>query len=300
MSVGSTELTRERRGQGFGGKGVGAPALPAPGADMSVVSLSRVTKEFKGGTVALEDIDLEIEQGEFISLIGPSGCGKSTLLRIIGDLIEPSRGSIAVNGKPARQARRDHDYGIVFQDAVLYDWRTVSKNIALPLELAGWSRDRRRERIEQMLELVELQGFADHHPWQLSGGMQQRVAIARALSFDPALLLMDEPFGALDEMTRERLNAELLRIWEASKSTVVFVTHSIAEAVFLSTRVVVMSPRPGRISRTIPIDLSQPRGVETREDPRFFELATEVREALHLGGGHDAPLAATGLSEGGA
>jgi NitT/TauT family transport system ATP-binding protein len=176
----------------------------------------------------------------------------------------------------------------------------VSKNIALPLELAGWSRDRRRERIEQMLELVELQGFADHHPWQLSGGMQQRVAIARALSFDPALLLMDEPFGALDEMTRERLNAELLRIWEASKSTVVFVTHSIAEAVFLSTRVVVMSPRPGRISRTIPIDLSQPRGVETREDPRFFELATEVREALHLGGGHDAPLAATGLSEGGA
>jgi NitT/TauT family transport system ATP-binding protein len=274
--------------------------LPAPGADMSVVSLSRVTKEFKGGTVALEDIDLEIEQGEFISLIGPSGCGKSTLLRIIGDLIEPSRGSIAVNGKPARQARRDHDYGIVFQDAVLYDWRTVSKNIALPLELAGWSRDRRRERIQQMLELVELQGFADHHPWQLSGGMQQRVAIARALSFDPALLLMDEPFGALDEMTRERLNAELLRIWEASKSTVVFVTHSIAEAVFLSTRVVVMSPRPGRISRTIPIDLSQPRGVETREDPRFFELATEVREALHLGGGHDAPLAATGLSEGGA
>ena len=274
--------------------------MPAPGADMSVVSLSRVTKEFKGGTVALEDIDLEIEQGEFISLIGPSGCGKSTLLRIIGDLIEPSRGSIAVNGKPARQARRDHDYGIVFQDAVLYDWRTVSKNIALPLELAGWSRERRRERIEQMLELVELQGFADHHPWQLSGGMQQRVAIARALSFDPALLLMDEPFGALDEMTRERLNAELLRIWEASKSTVVFVTHSIAEAVFLSTRVVVMSPRPGRISRTIPIDLSQPRGVETREDPRFFELATEVREALHLGGGHDAPLAATGLSEGGA
>jgi NitT/TauT family transport system ATP-binding protein len=267
---------------------------------MSVVAIDHVTKEFKGGTVALQDIDLEIEQGEFISLIGPSGCGKSTLLRIIGDLIEPSHGSIAVNGKPARQARRDHDYGIVFQDAVLYDWRTVAKNIALPLELAGWARDRRQQRVEQMLDLVELQGFGDHHPWQLSGGMQQRVAIARALSFDPALLLMDEPFGALDEMTRERLNGELLRIWEASKSTIVFVTHSIAEAVFLSTRVVVMSPRPGRISKLIPVDLPQPRGTETREDPRFFELATEVREALHLGGGHDGRLAATGLSEGAA
>jgi NitT/TauT family transport system ATP-binding protein len=267
---------------------------------MTVVSIDGVTKEFKGGTVALQDIDLEIEQGEFISLIGPSGCGKSTLLRIIGDLIEPSRGRVAVNGKPARQARRDHDYGIVFQDAVLYDWRTVAKNIALPLELAGWDRAKRERRIGEMLELVELQGFGEHHPWQLSGGMQQRVAIARALSFDPALLLMDEPFGALDEMTRERLNAELLRIWEASGSTVVFVTHSIAEAVFLSTRVIVMSPRPGRISKVIPVDLRQPRSVETREDPRFFELATEVREALHLGGGHDAPLAATGLSEGAA
>jgi NitT/TauT family transport system ATP-binding protein len=267
---------------------------------VSAVSVKGVSKRFKGGTVALEDIDLEIEQGEFISLIGPSGCGKSTLLRVIGDLIEPSQGDVTVNGKPARQARRDHDYGIVFQDSVLFDWRTVAKNIALPLELAGWDGDKRKARIEEMLRLVELDGFADHHPWQLSGGMQQRVSIARALSFDPALLLMDEPFGALDEMTRERLNAELLRIWEASGSTVVFVTHSIAEAVFLSTRVVVMSPRPGRISKVIPIDLPQPRTAATREDPRFFELATEVREALHVGGGHDAPLAATGLSEGAA
>jgi NitT/TauT family transport system ATP-binding protein len=251
---------------------------------MSVVELRDVSKQFKGGTVALQGIDLEIEQGEFISLIGPSGCGKSTLLRVIGDLVEPSSGTATVNGKSARQARQDHDYGIVFQDAVLYDWRTVSKNVALPLELAGWDREKRRQRVEEMLDLVDLRGFEDHHPWQLSGGMQQRVSIARALSFEPALLLMDEPFGALDEMTRERLNAELLRIWQASGSTVVFVTHSIAEAVFLSTRVVVMSARPGRVSKIIPIDLPQPRGAETREDPRFFELATELREALHLGG----------------
>jgi NitT/TauT family transport system ATP-binding protein len=258
---------------------------------VSAVSIHKVSKQFKGGTTALENIDLEIEQGELVSLIGPSGCGKSTLLRIIGDLIEPSSGELTVNGKTARQARRDHDYGVVFQDAVLYDWRTVAKNIALPLELAGWERERRRTRTDEMLDLVELQGFGDHHPWQLSGGMQQRVAIARALSFDPALLLMDEPFGALDEMTRERLNAELLRIWQASSSTVVFVTHSIAEAVFLSTRVVVMSPRPGRVSRIIPIDLPQPRSAATREEPRFFELATEVREALHMGGDVDIPLA---------
>jgi NitT/TauT family transport system ATP-binding protein len=267
---------------------------------MTAVAISGVSKQFKGGTTALEGIDLDIERGEFVSLIGPSGCGKSTLLRIIGDLIEPSAGRAIVNGKPARQARRDHDYGIVFQDSVLYDWRTIARNIALPLELAGWDRERRRRRVDEMLDLVELRGFEEHHPWQLSGGMQQRVSIARALSFDPALLLMDEPFGALDEMTRERLNGELLRIWEASGSTVVFVTHSIAEAVFLSTRVVVMSARPGRISKVIPIDLAQPRTGATREDPRFFELATEVREALHMGGGHDAPLATTGLSEGAA
>ena len=252
---------------------------------MSVVEIKDVTKQF-GPTTALQGIDLTIERGEFISLIGPSGCGKSTLLRIIGDLIQPTSGTATVNGKPARQARIDRDYGIVFQDAVLYDWRTVSKNIALPLELAKWDRRRRAAKVQEMVELVELGGFENHHPWQLSGGMQQRVAIARALSFDPALLLMDEPFGALDEMTRERLNMELLRIWEASGSTVVFVTHSIAEAVFLSTRVVVMSPRPGRISDVIPIELPQPRTAATREEPRFFELVTQVREALHLG--HEA------------
>jgi len=251
---------------------------------MSVVLIKDVTKRF-GETTALQGIDLVVEPGEFVSLIGPSGCGKSTLLRIIGDLIQPTTGTATVNGKTARQARTDRDYGIVFQDAVLYDWRTVAKNIALPLELARWDRRRRAAKVKEMLELVELTGFDNHYPWQLSGGMQQRVSIARALSFDPALLLMDEPFGALDEMTRERLNMELLQIWEASGSTVVFVTHSIAEAVFLSTRVVVMSPRPGRISTVIPIDLAQPRTATTREDPHFFELVTEVREALHLG--HD-------------
>jgi NitT/TauT family transport system ATP-binding protein len=252
---------------------------------MSVVEIKDVTKQFEA-TTALHGIDLAIEEGEFISLIGPSGCGKSTLLRIIGDLIQPTSGTATVNGKPARQARIDRDYGIVFQDPVLYDWRTVSKNIALPLELARWGRSRRAAKVQEMLELVELEGFANHHPWQLSGGMQQRVAIARALSFDPALLLMDEPFGALDEMTRERLNMELLRIWDASGSTIVFVTHSIAEAVFLSTRVIVMSPRPGRISDVIPIDLPQPRTSLTREEPHFFDLVTRVREALHLG--HEA------------
>ena len=250
---------------------------------MSVVDVSGVSKTFTGGTNALQGIELTIEPGEFVSLIGPSGCGKSTLLRIMGDLIEPSSGDVVVNGKTARRARIDRDYGIVFQDPVLYDWRTVAKNIALPLELAGWDRRRRTARIRDMLDLVELNGFADHHPWQLSGGMQQRVSIARALSFDPALLLMDEPFGALDEMTRERLNNQLLEIWARSGSTVVFVTHSIAEAVFLSTRVVIMSPRPGRISSVIPNDLPQPRTAATREEPRFFELVTQVRDALHLG-----------------
>jgi len=258
---------------------------------MSVVQIKEVTKQF-GPTTALQSIELEIEEREFVSLIGPSGCGKSTLLRIIGDLIQPTSGTALVNGKSARQARIDRDYGIVFQDAVLYDWRTVAKNIALPLELARWNRKRRAAKVEEMLELVELGGFEGHYPWQLSGGMQQRVAIARALSFDPALLLMDEPFGALDEMTRERLNIELLNIWEASGSTIVFVTHSIAEAVFLSTRVVVMSPRPGRIADVIPIDLPRPRSAGTREDPHFFELVTQVREALHLGHDTDRKAAA--------
>ncbi|MFL6012256.1 MAG: ABC transporter ATP-binding protein [Gaiellaceae bacterium] len=246
----------------------------------SVVEIRGLTKSFRTGVTALQDIDLEIGAGEFVSLIGPSGCGKSTLLRIIGDLIPATSGTTLVNGKTAHQARLDHDYGIVFQDSVLYDWRTVARNVSLPLEMLRWDRAKRQARVKEMLELVELTGFESNRPWQLSGGMQQRVSIARALSFDPALLLMDEPFGALDEMTRERLNMELLRIWEASGSTIVFVTHSIPEAVFLSTRVVVMSPRPGRIADVVEIDLPYPRTAETREEPRFFELVTGVRERL--------------------
>jgi NitT/TauT family transport system ATP-binding protein len=255
----------------------------------TVVRLSGVGKEFgAGGVVAVQGIDLEIGEREFVSLIGPSGCGKSTLLRIMGDLIQQTRGEVVVNGKPPHQARLDRDYGIVFQDAVLFDWRTVAKNISLPLEMMGWDRQRRANRVRELLDLVELTGFEGHRPWQLSGGMQQRVSIARALSFDPPLLLMDEPFGALDEMTRERLNLELLRIWQASGSTVVFVTHSIAEAVFLSTRVVVMSARPGRIVGVVEVDLPQPRTIETREEPRFAELVRDVRRLLREGGGFDA------------
>jgi len=267
-------------------------------AGQPVVRIDGVTKTFAHGNVtALQDIDLELMPGEFVSLIGPSGCGKSTLLRVIGDLVEPSAGSVTVNGKPAKRARADRDYGIVFQDSVLFDWRTVAKNIGLPLEMLGWDRDKRKQRIDEMLDLVELRGFEEHHPWQLSGGMQQRVSIARAFAFEPALLLMDEPFGALDEMTRERLNLELLSIWQQLGSTVVFVTHSISEAVFLSTRVVVMSPRPGRVAGIVPIDLPYPRGVETREDTRFFELVTQVRELLRTRGEHLLPEEELGLIE---
>jgi NitT/TauT family transport system ATP-binding protein len=255
---------------------------------MSVVTIQSVNKVFgraPNQTVALKDINLEIQQGEFVSLIGPSGCGKSTLLRIIGDLIPPSSGKVSINGKPAAKARVDRDYGIVFQAPVLFDWRTVEKNVQLPLEIMGKSAAERAALSAKMLDLVELNGFQKHYPFQLSGGMQQRVSIARALSFNPQLLLMDEPFGALDEITRERMNAELLNVWNHTQTTIVFVTHSIPEAVFLSTRVVVMSARPGRITQIIPIDLPQPRGVETREHPRYFELITQVREGLREGEG---------------
>ena len=249
-----------------------------------VVTINKVSKVFgqeRGAQVtALQNIDLEITPGEFVSLIGPSGCGKSTLLRVIGDLITPSAGTVLVNNKPAHQARLDRDYGIVFQAPVLFDWRSVQSNVELPLEIMKVNKEERAHRAQHMLDLVELGGFTRHYPWQLSGGMQQRVSIARALSFNPALLLMDEPFGALDEITRERMNAELLNIWARTKKTIVFVTHSIPEAVFLSTRVVVMSPRPGRITKIIPINLPQPRAFETRELPKYFEMITAVREAL--------------------
>lgn len=249
-----------------------------------VVEISNANKIFGQGTSnqvqALSNINLEIDANEFISLIGPSGCGKSTLLRTIGNLIDVTDGTVLVNGKSASQARLDRDYGMVFQAATLYDWRTVAKNVQLPLELMKYSKADKDSRTKEMLDLVELGDFANHYPWQLSGGMQQRVAIARALAFEPAILLMDEPFGALDEMTRERLNLELLDIWRKTKTTVIFVTHSITEAVFLSTRVIVMSARPGRITEDIPIDLPQPRSHETRGNVRFFELEQKVREAL--------------------
>ena len=255
-----------------------------------VVRLSGVGRVFarRDGSVmtALEGIDLDIRRGEFVSLIGPSGCGKSTLLRIIGDLIKPSSGSAIVNGKSAERARLDRDYGMVFQAPVLFDWRTVEDNVKLPLEIQGLDSARRQAKAAEMLDLVELEDFIHHYPWQLSGGMQQRVAIARALAFEPSILLMDEPFGALDEMTRERMNSEVQRIWDRTGITIVFVTHSIPEAVFMSSRVVVMSPRPGRIARAIDVDLPRPRDEETRESDRYFELVTEVREALR---GRDGP-----------
>jgi NitT/TauT family transport system ATP-binding protein len=262
-------------------------------SDELVVQLQAVDKVFSRGdqpaTTALEGIDLAIRAGEFVSLIGPSGCGKSTLLRIIGDLIAPTGGTVVVNGKPADRARRDRDYGMVFQAPVLFEWRTVEDNVKLPLEIQGADSAKRTSRAKEMLDLVELGEFLGHYPYQLSGGMQQRVAIARALAFEPAILLMDEPFGALDEMTRERMNSEVLRIWERTGTTVVFVTHSIPEAVFLSSRVVVMSARPGRITKVVDVDLPRPRNEDTRETRRYFELVTEVREALrHRGSDGDA------------
>ena len=277
-----------------------------PAADLAttatapaVVEAAGVGKIFGTGpsaVTALESIDLTIRQGEFVSLIGPSGCGKSTLLRLIADLTPPTTGTLTINGKPAARARLDRDYGMVFQAPVLMDWRTVAKNIELPLEIMGFDKTERGRRSADLLRLVELEGFGERHPWQLSGGMQQRVAIARALAFDPKLLLMDEPFGALDEMTRERLNGELLNVCRETGATALFVTHSISEAVFLSTRVVVLSPRPGRIARVVDVDLPRPRNEKTRALPRFFELVTTVREHLvkdpALAPGPDGPRAA--------
>lgn len=254
---------------------------------MSGVVVNNVSKVFNEGRSnqvdALVDITLTVEPGEFVSLIGPSGCGKSTLLRLIANLIEPTVGDVLVNGKSAAQARLDQDYGMAFQQAGLFEWRSVEKNIELPLELKGWDKTKRRARAHEMLELVKLPEFSRHMPWQLSGGMQQRIAIARALAAHPQLLLMDEPFGALDEMTREHMQAELLRICAATKTTVVFVTHSIPEAVYLSDRVVVMSPRPGRITEIVDIGLGSNRDEDTRENDRFYASITAVREGLRSG-----------------
>jgi NitT/TauT family transport system ATP-binding protein len=261
------------------------PRVPGT-VDRPAISVQGLAKAFEGApdpVTALDGVELTVAPGDFLSLIGPSGCGKTTLLRIIADLVQPTVGQVRVNGKPAHQARLDRDYGMVFQAPVLMDWRTVARNVELPLEIMGVDRVERMQRSADLLHLVELDGFGDRHPWQLSGGMQQRVAIARALAPRPGLLLMDEPFGALDEMTRERLNLELTRTWAQTGTTVIFVTHSISEAVFLSTRVAVMSARPGRIMATVEIDLPRPRSAATRESTRFFDLLTEIRGLLHAG-----------------
>jgi NitT/TauT family transport system ATP-binding protein len=250
------------------------------------VTLAGVTKVFNAGrsgqVVALTEVDLTVSRGRFVSLIGPSGCGKSTLLRLVADLTAPTSGTVTVAGKPARTARIDQEYGIAFQQSGLFEWRTVLRNVELPLELRGTGRRERRDRAREMLELVGLADFAGHYPSQLSGGMQQRVAIARALAVHPPLLLMDEPFGALDEMNRERLQDELLRICARTGTSTIFVTHSIPEAVYLSDQVMVMSARPGRITDVIDVDLGE-RGEATRQSAGFFTGITRVRRALRGG-----------------
>ncbi|SFZ84743.1 NitT/TauT family transport system ATP-binding protein [Devosia enhydra] len=233
--------------------------------------------------VALSDVDLDIGKGDFVSFIGPSGCGKTTFLRVIADLEQPTSGSITVNGLTPEEARLKRAYGYVFQAPALLPWRTIAHNIALPLEVMGIPRAEQQARIARTLALVNLEGFADRFPWQLSGGMQQRASIARALAFDADLLLMDEPFGALDEIVRDHLNAELLKLWAATGKTICFVTHSIPEAVYLSTRIVVMSPRPGRVIDVIDSDLPAERPLDIRETPEFLRLAARVRDGLRAG-----------------
>ncbi len=292
--------------QAAGDPQVAAPtaAAPAPTADpaaaaapvsdagtAAAVEVRGVDKVFEtrtGQVQALDAIDLSVAAGEFVSLIGPSGCGKSTLMRLVADLDEPTAGTISVFGKTAKQARLDQEYGIAFQSAGLLPWRTVAANVALPLELHGVASAARASRVAELLEMVGLTDFADRYPDQLSGGMQQRVAIARSLAEQPRLLLMDEPFGALDEMTREKMQSDLVRISAETGAAVVFVTHSIPEAVFLSDRVVVMSPRPGRIREIVPMALGADarraeRTEELREERAFFDMVTAVREALHGG-----------------
>ena len=250
-------------------------------------NLSLVYETGDGPVNALSNINLDIARGEFVSLIGPSGCGKTTLLRAIADLESATAGTLKVNGMSAAEARMKRAYGYVFQAAALYPWRTIGGNISLPLEIMGIDKAERQRRIAQGLELVGLTGFERKFPWALSGGMQQRASIARALSFDPDLLLMDEPFGALDEIVRDKLNEQLLRLWERTQKTVVFVTHSIPEAVFLSTQIVVMSPRPGRIHDVIDCNFPADRTLDIRETPEFIAVANRVRHGLREGHSYD-------------
>ncbi|MEW4371407.1 ABC transporter ATP-binding protein [Paenibacillus kandeliae] len=251
--------------------------------DTPEISLKDVEMRYRTGqtdVLALHQVSLDIAKGEFVSLLGPSGCGKTTLLRLMADLLEPTSGEVTVAGNSAREARLARKYGIVFQSPVLYDWRKVKHNVALPLEMMNVPRKEREEKVMELLELVGLGKFADKYPWQLSGGMQQRAAIARALAMEPEILLMDEPFSALDEFSRERLNEELLAIWSKVQNTIVFVTHSIPESVFLSDRVFVLSPHPGRLSAVVDIPLPRPRTAEMRNSPEFFELIATIRNSF--------------------
>ncbi len=254
---------------------------------IDIKDLSLVFQTADAPVTALSNIDLSIKRGEFVSFIGPSGCGKTTLLRVIADLERPTNGKISVNGVTPEQARLKRAYGYVFQAPALYAWRNVARNVMLPLEIMGLSAAERSKRAEQYLAMVGLTGFERKYPWQLSGGMQQRVSIARALAFEPELLLMDEPFGALDEITRDHLNEQLLRLWEQTGKTIIFVTHSISEAVFLSNRIVVMSPRPGKILQIIDNKLPAGRDLDARETPAFLEIAHRVRLALRAGHSYD-------------
>ena len=250
---------------------------------ISVKDVDLIFETNDGPVHALKDVSLEVEEGDFVSFIGPSGCGKTTLLRAIAALEIPTKGHLTVNGKSPDDARIDREYGYVFQAAGLYPWRTVEGNIKLPLEIMGYSQAEKKERIQKVIELVELKGFEKKFPWQLSGGMQQRASIARALAFDANILLMDEPFGALDEIVRDRLNSELLDLWMQTKKTICFVTHSIPEAVFLSTKIVVMSPRPGRITDVIQSTLPNKRELNIRDSQEFIKIAQRVREGLKSG-----------------
>jgi NitT/TauT family transport system ATP-binding protein len=258
----------------------GAPVIEARG-------LNLVFQTADAPVHALKDVDLTVAQGDFVSFIGPSGCGKTTLLRVIADLEQPTSGSITVNGMTPNQARMNRAYGYVFQAAGLYPWRTIAGNVRLPLEIMGYSRAEQAERAARTLDLVGLTGFERKFPWQLSGGMQQRASIARALAFDADLLLMEEPFGALDEIVRDHLNEQLLALWAKTQKTVCFVTHSIPEAVYLSTRIVVMSPRPGRVTDIIDSPLPRERPLDIRETPEFLEIAHRVREGLRAGHSYD-------------
>ncbi|MBA4777850.1 MAG: ABC transporter ATP-binding protein [Rhizobiales bacterium] len=256
----------------------------------SVVSAKKLGLTFETGdgpVHALSNVDLDVKKGDFVSFIGPSGCGKTTFLRVIADLEKHTSGEITVNGTTPENARRDRSYGYVFQAAALYPWRSIEKNIALPLEIMGYSKAEQRERIDRTMDLVNLTGFGKKYPWQLSGGMQQRASIARALAFDADLLLMDEPFGALDEIVRDHLNEQLLNLWDTTGKTICFVTHSIPEAVYLSTKIVVMSPRPGRVTDVITSTLPRERPLEIRETPEFLAIAHRVREGLKAGHGYE-------------